>query len=164
MRGGEGEEMRKRERVYFRVTKEATLAPADTSQSAELRRRRYKVGDILVADLRKPRNPKFNGLVHKLGELVTKNIEAFAGIDPHSAIKRLQLEGKIACDELAIQVPGFGAMMYLVPRSLSFESMDEAEFQDAARAICRVISERYWPDCTAAKIEHMANSGLMVDE
>lgn len=153
--------MSKRAKIWLRVTNDGQFIPADSSQAAELRRRGYKRGDLIAADMTKPRNPKFNGLVHKLGQLVTHNIEAFAGMDSHKAIKRLQLEGKICCDELAIMLPGFGQMMYLVPQSLSFESMDEAEFQDAARRICRFLSERYWPACTAEEIERMADCMVM---
>lgn len=149
--------MSKRARIYLRVTRDGTFAPADSSQAAALRARRYCVGDLIAADMTKPRNPKFNGLVHKLGQLVTQNIADFEGVEAHKAIKRLQVEGKIYCDEIAIHAPGFGMLMHIVPRSLSFESMDEAEFQDAARQICRFISERYWPDCSPEKIERMAD-------
>lgn len=151
-----GAQVSKRARVYFRVTQQGTLQPADISQSAILRERKYRVGDLLAAELTKPRNPKFNGLVHKLGQLVTQNIDAFTGIDAHKAIKRLQLEGKIACDEIAIQAPGFGMLLHIVPRSLSFDSMDEAEFNEAAQQICRFIADRYWPDCSPSEIERIA--------
>lgn len=154
--------MSKRQKIYLRVTPQGTFVPADPTQSAVLRERRYKVGDLIAADMTKPRNPKFNGLVHKLGQLVTENIDAFAGCDSHKAIKRIQLEGKIACDEIAIQAPGFGMLLHIVPRSLSFDTMDEAEFQDAAKQICRFLADRYWPECSAAEIERMA--GCMVDE
>jgi hypothetical protein len=48
------------------------------------------------------------------------------------------------------------------PRSLSFESLDEGEFHEAARGICRVIAERYWTTETPEAIENMAD--CMVDE
>lgn len=44
------------------------------------------------------------------------------------------------------------------PRSLSFGSMDEGEYHDAARGICRTIAERYWPSLTPEQIEEMAES------
>ena len=43
-----------------------------------------------------------------------------------------------------------------IPRSLSFESLDEAEFKQAAIGICRTISDRYWPDLSPEKIQEMA--------
>lgn len=153
--------MSKRDRIYFRVAKGA-LVPADNYQSTKLRERGYHLNDLLAADLTKPRNPKFNRLVHRLGQLVVANVEAFAGIDAHKAIKRLQIEGKVACDEIGIFAPGYGMLIQFVPRSLSFESMDEGEYQQAARGISRTIAERYWPDMTPEAIEQMAD--CMVEE
>lgn len=92
-----------REKIFLRVAKGA-LVPADAYASSQLRARGYVIGDILKADLTKPRNPKFNGLVHKLGEVVTQNVEEFAHLDSHAAIKRLQTEGGIYCDDLSVSL------------------------------------------------------------
>lgn len=145
----------KREQVYLRVVKGA-LAPADNYAASVLRSRGYRLGDLLAADLKKPRNPKFNRLVHQLGQLVVANIDAFQGLDAHTAIKRLQIEGKVACDEIGIMVPGYGMVIQFIPRSLSFASMDEGEYHEAARGISRTIAERYWPNVAPEKIEEMA--------
>jgi hypothetical protein len=149
--------MSKREKIYFRVDR-GCLVPADNYAQSKLRERGYHLGDLLSAELTKPRNPKFNRLVHRIGQLVTANIDAFSGLDAHKAIKRLQIEGKVACDEIGISIAGYGMMMQLIPRSLSNESMDEGEYQQAARGICRTIAERYWPSLTEDAIAEMAES------
>ena len=149
--------MSKRQKIYFRVAKGA-LVPADNYASSQLRERGYNIGDLLSAELTKPRNPKFNRLVHRIGQLVVANIDAFAGIDAHKAIKRLQIEGKVACEEIGINAPGYGMLIQLIPRSLSFESMDEGEYQQAARGICRTIAERYWHGMSPEAIEQMAEA------
>ena len=146
--------------IHFRVEK-GMLVPADGFAASQLRQKGYHIGDVVAADLRKLRNPKFNRLVHHIGQWAVANIEAFAGLDPHVAIKRLQIEGKIACDEIGIMVPGYGMVIQFMPRSLSFESMDEAEFQAVALAICRFISVRYWPTLTAEQIAEMAESFIV---
>ena len=146
-----------RERIYLRVDR-GMLIPADSFSAQQLRNRNYKIGDVIKADLTKLRNPKFNRLVHRIGQLVVANIEAFHGLDAHTAVKRLQIEGKVACDEIGIMVPGYGMIIQFIPRSLSFESMDEAEFQSAARGICRTVSWRYWTTLSAEAIEEMAES------
>jgi len=153
--------MSKRERIYMKVVKGA-LVPADPCAESKLRSRGYKIGQIVSAEIVIPRNPKFNRLVHQLGQLVVQNIEAFEGLDAHTAIKRLQIEGKIFCDEIGISVPGYGMVIQFIPKSLSFESCDEAEFHQAARDISRLIAGRYWPDLTPEAIENMAN--CMVEE
>jgi hypothetical protein len=149
--------MGKREKIYFRVDR-GCLIPADNYAQSKLRERGYHMGDLLSAELTKPRNPKFNRLVHRIGQLVVSNIEAFSGLDAHKAIKRLQIEGKVACDEIGISIAGYGMMMQLIPRSLSNESMDEGEYQQAARGICRTIAERYWPTLSEDAIAEMAQS------
>ena len=55
-------------------------------------------------------------------------------------------------------IPGFGESTYRIPRSLSFESMDEAEFHDAAKNICRFIAERYWTGMEDGAIMTMAEA------
>jgi hypothetical protein len=149
--------MSKRERIYFRVTKGA-LVPADSYAASKLRERGYGMNDLLAAELTKPRNPKFNRLVHRIGQLVVANIEAFAGLDAHQAIKRIQIEGKVACDEIGISVENYGMVIQLIPRSLSFELMDEGEYLQAARGICRTIADRYWPELSEDQIAEMAES------
>lgn len=147
----------KRERIYLRVVKGA-LVPADNYAASKLRERGYNMGDLLAAELKKPRNPKFNRLVHRIGQLVVANIEVFQNLDAHTAIKRLQIEGRVACEEIGVMVANYGMVIQLIPRSLSFESMDEGEYQQAARGICRTIAERYWPNMTEDQISEMAES------
>jgi len=54
------------------------------------------MNDVVAAQITKLRNPKFNRLVHRIGQLVVANIEAFAGLDAHTAIKRMQLEDALS--------------------------------------------------------------------
>lgn len=151
----------KPEPVYLRVI-HGGLVPADSYAQTQLRNKKFKIGDVVRCDVRKLRNQKFNRLVHRIGQLVAANIEAFSGLDAHTCIKRLQIEGRIACDEIGIMVQGYGMVIQFIPRSMSFESMDEAEYHDCAKRICRLIAERYWPNLEPLQIEEMA--GAMVDE
>ena len=151
----------KPEPVYLRVI-QGGLVPADSYAQTQLRNKKFKIGDVVRCDVRKLRNQKFNRLVHRIGQLVAANIEAFSGLDAHTCIKRLQIEGRIACDEIGIMVQGYGMVIQFIPRSMSFESMDEAEYHDCAKRICRLIAERYWPNLEPLQIEEMA--GAMVDE
>ena len=146
-----------REKIYFRIDKGA-LIPADGYAASVLRRRSFKIGDVVHADVTKIRNPKFNRLVHRIGKLVVANVAGFGDLDAHKAIKRLQLESGAGCEEIGILLPGFGIVTHRTPRSLSFAETDEGEYVEIARAICRHISERYWPELTPEQIEVMAES------
>lgn len=146
-----------REKIFLRVVKGA-LVPADDYAMNKIRSRGFKIGDVLQADLVKLRNQAFNRLVHRIGGLVSANVEAFAGTDAHETLKRIQLEGNIACDQKMLDMPGIGRCMVTVPRSLSFDNMDEGEFHETARSMCRFIAEKYWPNLTAEQIEQMAET------
>ena len=176
---------RKPEPVYLRVI-QGGLVPADNYAQEQLRNKKFKIGDVVKCDVRKLRNPKFNRLVHRIGQLCAENIEEFSGMDAHRVIKRLQLEGNIYCDEIAIkpysllivdsvlkavkpildlfglQLSDDGLLIVRIPVSLSFESLDEEEFHDAAKKICRLIAERYWKGLEPDQIAEMAES--MVEE
>lgn len=148
---------RSRERLMFRVERGA-LVPADTYTQSRLREKGYRVGDLLAAELTKPRSPGFWRLAHRIGTLCVRNIDEFAGMDAHQALKKLQFDGNIECDESETTIPGVGVMIHRKPRSLSFESLDEGEFRVVARAMCRHIAERYWPHLDEDAIAEMADS------
>lgn len=152
---------KKKKRVMLRVIK-GGLVPADPWAASQLRDKGFKVGDVLGADLSKLRNPKFNRLVHRIGQLCVANIDEFRYADAHDVLKRLQLEGNIACEEIAIRLPGYGMAFHRIPKSLSFDSMDEGEYHQTTRSFCRYIAEKYWPDMDPEAIEEMAES--FVDE
>lgn len=151
---------RKPERLLLTIGK-GCLTPADGYTASRLRARGYRVGDEVLAVLTKPRNPKFHRLVHQFGQVLVDNIEAFENLDGHRVLKRLQIEGGIACDEIPLVIPGLGPVAYKVPRSLSFESMDEGEFHETFREFSRYVSKTYWRSMTPEQIERMA--GLMGD-
>jgi hypothetical protein len=145
----------KPEKLMLKVIK-GGFAPTDNYTTQKLRSRKYGIGDIIAAQLTKPRNPKFWRMAHSLGALVAENIESFAGMDSHLVIKRLQREALIGCDEFMFNVPGCGMITQYIPRSLSFESMSAEEFDEVYAGICRHIISTYWPTETTAQLEEMA--------
>lgn len=150
-----------REKVLLRVEKGA-LVPAHEPARMALRALGFKTGDLLLADLTKPRNPGFHRLAHAIGRLVAENVEAFHGQDAHLALKRLQLESGAGVVVQQVEFPGIGLCRVQRPRSLAFDAMDEGEFHEIMRAICRTIAEKYWQSCTAEEIAKIAEA--MVDE
>lgn len=152
---------RKPERFPMRVD-QGCFVPADLSCQMRLREKGFRTGDLVFMEIRKPRNPRFHRLAHALGQLCSENLEAFEGMAAHNVLKRLQLEAQIACDEMAIIVPGVGKCLHLTPRSLSFESMDESEFKEVIAGFCQHIVKHYWTTLTPEQVEDMA--GVMVSD
>lgn len=149
--------MSKKVRTLWRVGR-GVLEPYDSFTRQELRARRYKLGDLIAAELFKARSPGFHRLAHQLGSLLAENLDAFDGMDAHAVLKRLQIEGRIACDEIGVLVPDVGMCVQYVPRSLSYESMDDHEFRETIKAMCRYVADTYWPTCSPEKIEAMAQA------
>lgn len=133
------------------------LVPLDDFARHQLRTKGYRSGDVLVAQLKKPRNPRFHRLAHQFAALLVENVEAFAGMDPHGVLKRLQIEANVGCDEIALNFPGVGPCTYRVPRSLSFGSMDDGEFRQVIAAMCAHVARTYWPSLSPDRIEAMAS-------
>ena len=144
---------RRPEKIALRVAKGA-LVPADGLAESRLRAKGFHVGDLVFAEIRKPRNPGYHRLAHVLGTMVADNIDDFTGMDPHAVLKRLQLECGIGCEEIAYKVHGM-TVVQRVPLSLSFESLDEAEFEAVFRGMCRHLAATYWPSLSADEIAGM---------
>ena len=71
-------------------------------------------------------------------------------------MKRLQLEARVGCDEVAIYVKGFGMVMQYIPRSLSYESMSQDEFKIVYQGMCRHLASTYWGGISEDKVAEMA--------
>ena len=148
---------RRPERIPLRVAQGA-LVPADSMAAGRLRARGYHMNDLVFAEIKKPRNPGFHRLAHRIGTLVAENIDVFDGMSAHNVLKRLQYEANIGCEEIVVQEEDGTIRLLRWPQSLSFESMDEGEFREVVTGFCRHISQRYWPDMDADQVEAMAES------
>lgn len=152
---------RRREKIYLKVIK-GGLVPADSYAEKRLREKKYKVGDLLKAELSKLRTVGLNKHAHKIAILCQKNIDEFSTyVDAHEVLKRLQIESGAACEEIGAKLAGIWCKVR-IPRSFSFESMDEGDFYEAIKVMCRHISAVYWPELEPEEIEEMSNA--MVDE
>lgn len=134
--------------------------PAHHSDASEMRARKLSIGEVLRADFRKRRNPMFFRLAHALARHVAENNEGFevecAAEDWHKVLKRLQRESGICCKEQEIELPGIGKLVVKVAESLSFDTLDETEFDRIFRGIAEHICRTYWPQSTPEAIEEQA--------
>ena len=140
-------------RIALRVQRGA-LVPADEHASKALRDRDYDVGDVVFAEIRKPRNPKYHRLAHALGKMVADNVDDFEGMPAHRVLKRLQLECGAGCDEIAYRIAGQMVVQRL-PKSLSSESMDQDDFSEFYRQICHHVGKTYFAGLDAEQVAEM---------
>ncbi len=147
---------RKPEKIHFTVGK-GVLVPADPYSAQRLRERKYRIGDVLSAVLSKSRSYGTHKHAHNIAILCMRNIEEFSGYaNAHLVLKRLQLESGAACDEIGVKINGEWHS-YRMPRSFSYDSMEDGEFNEAVQVICRHICSEYWPDMEPWQIESMAD-------
>ncbi len=101
----------------------------------------------------RPRSPRFHRAVHKLCGMLAEHLQKFTGMDAHNVLKVLQLEAKLYCDTFLLTVPGFGTVMHLVPQSISFDSMDEAEFRQFYKTLADHVALTHWPEFSLDLLE-----------
>lgn len=131
------------------------LVPTDETTVEFMRAAHFRVGDTVSCEITMLRSTVFFRAVHKLARLLIANTDTFHGKREHDVIKRLQTESGVWCDVVRADGVGMvdgktGAVIesYLVflPRSVAFDSMDEAEFRHGFDRIAEYVAEKYWPD------------------
>lgn len=141
---------RRKEPICLRVTGAGTFEPASAYYAAELRARRLRVGDLVHADLTKPRHPKHHRLVFALLKRVLDNLDGLQTIDQLLTILKIKL-GRV---ETVVDA-GTGRAYY-VPQSIAFASLDQGEFEIFWRDLCRVIARDYFPGMDPEQVAAMA--------
>lgn len=104
------------------------LVPDHPIDRRSMRERKFFTGKQLRATLRQDRNPMFYRKAHVLGGWLADNVEAFAGLDMHAALKRLQELSGVGCETVDYDIPGVGKLTRTEAQSLNFSDMDEGEF------------------------------------
>lgn len=106
------------------------LVPSHPVDQRSLKERKYNVGKQLRATLRQDRNPKFYRKAHVLAGWLADNVEAFAGLSQHDALKKLQELSGIGCEAVEYDLPGIGKLTRTEAESLNFADMDEGRFNE----------------------------------
>lgn len=132
------------------------LIAANEYSAEMLKDKKIALGDVVGVTIKKVRSPEHHAMAHRIGQLCAQNLDEFMGMDAHRVLKRLQLEADVGCEHIAIKVQNLGLIEQRIPKSLSFENMDEIEFRDVMTQICRHLSKQYWPSLSSDQIYEMA--------
>ncbi|WP_231110615.1 hypothetical protein [Xanthomonas arboricola] len=135
-----------------------------------MKQRGYRRGQEVRLEIKAPRDAWRHRLLHKIGQLMVENVEGWENLDSHEAIKQLQREANVCCEQIDMDATpvvaavlaasdaafGPGAAKLLrevlprietipvtVARSLAFDSMDEDEFRRLFEGITRHIGAAY---------------------
>lgn len=118
--------------------------------------RKYRPGDEVRMDLKKPRNVKFHRLMHAIGGMLVEHVAGFELLDAHGAIKRVQREAGVCCEEMEIDLGQLGKVPVKVPETIAFDDMSEERFRELYDGVTTYIVENYWPGMPRDAIEEMA--------
>jgi hypothetical protein len=131
------------------------LVPSTSSDKQAMRSRRYKTGDVLRMELKKPRTPKFHRLAMALLQLVVENSDMLS-VDQALTV----LKVKMGCAQPIIDAAS--GKTFWILESIAFDALGEDAFREWARNACRVVARDYFPGWTPEQVERAAE--LMVQE
>lgn len=145
-------------RVLLKIQPDGSFRAADAFSSKRLSTRGYKRGQEVVAYVSRVRDGRQWRRAHVLGQFLVDNVGAFDGKDAHQAIKKVQLDGKIACTEERFDLPGgLGQFVRIVPESLAFGEMDDIVFTPIYAQMRKYIGDTYFGDMDATAVDEMLN-------
>lgn len=125
------------------------LAPADEEAREALKR--FRVGETLSAEIRKPRNVQFHRKFFALVGLVFENL-------PEDLEQKYRSTEELLT-EIKFQVGHFdehrtiGGKTMCIPRSINFASMDELEFSKFYKSVVDVVCSRILKGVTSQQLE-----------
>lgn len=105
--------------------------------------RGYRVGREYRAEIKQARVAWQHRLIHKIGTLMVDNVEGWEQLKSHDAVKRLQRESGVCCEELEVDIPGVGRLMVKQAESLAFDDMEQDRFEQLFEGIAQHIGEHY---------------------
>lgn len=141
---------KRRSGFLAQIVGEGIFEIAGFADFARFIRRRYRIGDQVMIEVRKARNPYFHrlvmGLIHKLAE----NRDEFNG-DTEKALYVLKVKlGRATIFAMDEHTTGW------IPESIAFENMDEGEFHIFFDDLCFLLANDYWADMTREQVRAMA--------
>lgn len=120
------------------------FAPEDTAGEEYLRK--IKLNDLLMVEVKRPRNGRHHRLYWALMNLVADNQEHYENAEAvHQAIK-------LATGHYTI-VRGASGAEYHVGKKTSYEAMDQAEFSAYYERVCDVIAREFLPGVSSTQLK-----------
>lgn len=141
---------RKREPIYLRVTERGMFEPASAHYATMCRARKFRVGDLLRAELTKPRYPKHHRLVMALLQKVLDNQEGL------QTLPQLLTIVKIKLGRVETFVDAASGKVYYVPESIAFDAMDQGAFSEFWRDLCQLVRRDYFPHLDDDQVAELA--------
>lgn len=124
------------------------LVPFDDAAKAQMKR--WKIGDTIAINAKRPRNARHHAKFQKLVDLVYENQDHYEQREHFVAALKTALGH---CD----LIEGKGGKMIAIPKSISFAKMGQDEFDDFYSRALDLIAKHFLPgvetDALRAEVE-----------
>lgn len=131
------------------------LRPSHPVDIRSMRERKFTVGKELRATLRQDRNPMFYRKAHVLAGWLADNVEGFAGLGQHDALKKLQEQSGIGCEAVEYDLPGIGKLTRTEAESLNFSDMDEGRFCELWGGWIEWLRRECWGELDSMSVQEV---------
>lgn len=140
----------------------ALVASSNVDRSI-LAGRKFPADGRVRVEIKNPRNAGFHRLVHVFGCFLVMHVDGYEQFvtarnkpDAHAAVKECQARSGVGCEKVTydLDIPGMGMTQVTrtEPRSVSFDEMDEDEFQSVFQGMIAWVAEHEYPDLTPEQI------------
>lgn len=133
-------------KIYLK-RKGDTLIPLSEADHDNLKR--IRDGEIILVDYKKPRNPLFHNKFMSLVRLVYNNSDQYESVESLLNVFKVELG--------YYDTMWWRSMEIRIPRSISFASMDELEFEDFYDKAVTMALHRFLPSVGKEELEEYVN-------
>ena len=123
-----------------------SLRPADEQSEDWLRK--IANGDLVMAEIKRPRNLEHHCKMFALLNMVCQNIEHPK--DPHVLLKYIQQVTGLHCEIIHSSIHG----TQKIPKSIAFHNMDQLEFEPFYNALVDFIVAHVLPGINKTELEN----------
>ena len=139
------------------------LVACSATDRGILASRKFRSDGRVRCEIKNPRHEGFHRLVHQFGTFLVMHVASYSNFiamngkpDSHAAVKECQARSGAGCERVTydMDVPGMGMMQVsrMEPRSISFDEMDEDEFESTFRQMMEYTAENDYPDLSPDKV------------
>lgn len=141
---------RSREPVFLRLRADGTFEPASRVYAEIIAARKYAPGDVIRADLTKPRNPRHHRLVMRILHTVLESQEGLLTVEQLLTVIKIRLGRAVPF------IDAGSGRTYWVPESIAFDAMEQGAFEEFWRDLCRLIARDYLPGMSPEQVADIA--------
>lgn len=133
------------------------LVPSYALDRRALNDRGLRLGDQVLTDVFKDRNPRFWRKFHALSTFLAENVDDLSGMKSHDALKKVQLDARVYCELQDFVLEDGTVLRHWTTKSLNFDDTDETAAEEIWQQLCDYVAGQYFPDWDAEQVKLAAS-------